>query len=229
MLKDMQHKEILQMVKKYKFAKGYLANHYKSRRARMVCEKSNKIADMYLRILMGDGRINDKITSEDVKYFALIVDLFEPMRRNSIFKQMQPYADFDIGSYIDKYNNGDIKSISDFVSKEIPELSAQKMDELRSKYKDICDDIERSKHLSKNTKRAEKYRSDAYYYASAIVDGNVKISPENLQSAYWYLNTLCYPYVEGDVAGRAKYLFNEKIEYYKKLNDTDTGESPVAV
>ena len=197
----------MQMMKRYKYAHAYLSDHYRSRRARAICDKANKMADKYW-YMMRDHE--DKITSEDVKCFAVLVDNFEQMRRNHLLNKLQQYADFDVFLYIDKFNNGSVKS--EKADKNFKDLSAEQMDKLREQYKVICNEMSENKHVAKNTKKAEKYRAQAYSYARAIVNGDINISDENLESAKSYLQVICFPYVEGDVADRAKNLLQDKID-----------------
>ncbi len=97
MLNDKERKEILDLLKSYNKAKCTLVNHYNSKHARRVVDDVLRSVDHYLRIM--DTNM-DNVTSEDVKYFALIADVFEPMRRDAMFRKLQNYADFDVIDFV---------------------------------------------------------------------------------------------------------------------------------
>ena len=221
MLTELERKEIESMLKKYKAVTGTLWRNYSSRRAHMRQDSIAARAWFYL----GKMRSNmDSLTSDDVKYFALLVDKFDQMRREKLFKELQKYADFDVAGFVSLYNRGKVKSLSQSGKMHFKELSGAQMDKMCRKYRDLCDAMSRGdKDCSYASMLAEKYRLRAYDYACAIVNGVVDVKPENLKSARNFLQTVCYPFVSGDVVDVAQGILNKKIAAL----DEKTEETPV--
>ena len=200
------------MLRKYKRVHAYLAKHYESKHARQVCDSILSAMGLYL---MAMHEHMDDITSNDVKYFALIVDVFEPMRRKTLFNQLQTYADFDVEAFVNEYNSGSIKSLVYGADVYDKEKSVAEVNDLCKKYKHACKNMHNSKHINRSEKLIEIYRTKAYSYARAIVDGRVEVTPENARATYIYLNTVCFPYVDGDAADKAKKMLKEQIHLDK--------------
>lgn len=161
LLSKNSRQEILKIIKEYRSARIRLMRNYKSRRARIICDNAYMRADHYIDIMnMYEG----KITSEDVKYFALIVDNFGQMRRESMLNRLQKYADFDVFWYVEQYNIGLIKNVSNPVKNDLYNMSAKQMDSLCVKYKSICNDLQKNRNVSHNVVLADRYRSGAYAY-----------------------------------------------------------------
>jgi hypothetical protein len=212
MLSKSDCKNILSMLRKYKRVHAYLAKHYESKHARQVCDSILSAMGLYL---MAMHEHMDDITSNDVKYFALIVDVFEPMRRKTLFNQLQTYADFDVEAFVAEYNSGSIKSLVYGADVYDKEKSVAEVNDLCKKYKHACKNMHNSKHINRSEKLIEIYRTKAYSYARAIVDGRVEVTPENARATYIYLNTVCFPYVDGDAADKAKKMLKEQIHLDK--------------
>lgn len=203
------------MLRKYKRVHAYLAKHYESKHAKQVCDSVLYAMGLYLRLMQEHM---DDITSNDVKYFALIVDVFEPMRRKTLFNQLQTYADFDVEAFVAEYNSGSIKSLIYGADVYDKEKSVAEMNNLCKKYKNACKNMHNSKHINRSEKLIEIYRTKAYSYARAIVDGRVDVTPENARATYIYLNTVCFPYIDGDAADKAKKMLKEQIHLDKDEN-----------
>ena len=216
MLNETERKEILTMLKKYEYAHDWLSGHYGSRRAHIVCDKCYNLAGRYLR-KMKDNM--DAISSSDVKYFALIVDTFEPMRKNSLFAELQKHADFDVVAFVDGCNRVGAKRMLKNKTDSVVEKRVKDMEKSREKYKSLCENISKGNGIVRNSRLAEKYRQDAYAYARAIVKDEVFVSDENLDATYHYLKTICFPYVDGDVADLAKKKLEDRIKNKSDLVD----------
>ncbi|MFQ6778047.1 MAG: hypothetical protein ACLRFI_01980 [Alphaproteobacteria bacterium] len=228
MLNDTNRKEILSMLKKYKYANAYLFNHYNSRRANITHRKCHIIADGYLQTMKNNM---DKITSDDAKYFALIVDNFEQLNRGKLFSDLQKHADFDVNAFVGGCKIHGIKPMLETEKIHIPEKSIKYMKKLCKKYKNVCKKLSDGKHRNsyyKLIKRAENYRHDAYTYARSIVTGEVDVSDKNLRPTINFLNVICFPHIDGDDADLAKQMLQSKIDSKinpKNIIDTKSSES----
>jgi len=209
MFNDKERKEIFDIAKKYKSAHMRAMNNCRSRSASRDCETLSKQGFYYLDKLYDSV---DDLTDEDIKCFVLLVDAFEPMRRDRMLKDLQKRAGFDINLFLETQNNTGLHRVFSKKDKKLKEMSADELKKCRIKYKSICDDINNGKRVSYNSKVAETYRTQAYAYARAIVNGDIVVSPENIESAYMYLRTICFPYIDGDVADRAEILLKDKME-----------------
>ena len=215
LLTELERQEIVKMIKEYKSARKKLADNYKSRRARTIVNSVNKRVERYFDMM---NYKSDEITSDDVKYFALIVDVFEPMRRNSLLKELQKHADFDVSLYVENYNNGLIKRISNSVKNDLNDLSPKQMNKICVKYKTARANLKKGRNIQKNTEFIEQCRLGAYAYARAIINGNVSIDSIDVNSAYAYLTQICPSCVDGDEMESAQNLLAQKIQENKENN-----------
>ncbi len=225
MLNDLERKEIADMMKKYRSVQNRLSRNYLSRNARDLRETIANRAWVYLAKMRENM---NKITSDDVKYFAILIDKFDEMRREKLFKELQLRAEFDVAGFVDSYNRGKIKDINQSKKSGVKELSAKKLNKLSKKYRVICDDLSRGdKDITHKQSVADKYKTRAYDYARAIVDGVIVVKPENIKSARSYLKTVCYPIVDGDVAYRALNLLDSNVDVIDEKDEIVNDEKPL--
>lgn len=225
MLNDLERKEIADMMKKYRSVQNRLSRNYLSRNARDLRETIANRAWVYLAKMRENM---NKITSDDVKYFAILIDKFDEMRREKLFKELQLRAEFDVAGFVDSYNRGKIKDIDQSRNVYVKELSAKKLNRLSKKYRAICDDLSHGdKDCTHKQSVADKYKTRAYDYARAIVDGAIVVKHENVKSARSYLQTVCYPIVDGDVAYRALNLLDSNVDVIDEKDEIVNDEKPL--
>ncbi len=214
MLTELDKKKILKIIRNYRFAKLRLADNCGARRVRRMYNDAMRNADEYLYMYQSNMQ---NISSDDVKYFALLVDNFEQMRRERLLNDLQKYADFDVFYFVEQYNTRRfLQRVLSPIETNVQKLSRHDMDKMREYYKNVSDKVSDGKRAPWYNKKIEQYRACAYAYARGITNGNVVVADEDLESCLKFISGVCYPCVDGDVASRAKYILEQRINDLKK-------------
>ncbi|MBR1380468.1 MAG: hypothetical protein IJ560_02670 [Alphaproteobacteria bacterium] len=194
------NKQILKDIKEYRKLHGRLSRRFNTH----DYMKSERLMDRGINVLKLVRDNIDNISPSDMRVCALVINTFAGLDRNELLRKLQKQADFNVIAFVRDYDQPAVKRAVAYMHSRRVNVSGNVLRKRANNYKQVCNKLHRNFESHHRNRAAAKYRSEAYDYAYAVANGFITINPADYTAAYDYINTVCFPHIDGDVADIAK-------------------------
>ena len=176
-------------------------------------QKSERITDRAEMILDGYERGALNVRDNDRKTLARYIETFGSYRADKLLDKLQASSDFDVRQYLKERNLTLWQKLMHIDPDEVKQLSVRQLNNRRKQYTKLNRQLAGGWfHKEKMYEKQYDLEREAHHYAANVVEGKIKVTPQNLSALKSYLAVFHDPHRHGRVAAALEKLKTLKPE-----------------